>query len=62
MKHAEWTQDEHDTLLRLKKQGLTNNEMAIELTRMYNMTFTYDGVRNRLRDRKASKPKKGLLK
>jgi len=48
-KHEKWTPEEHQTMMELKKKGLTIDQIAEELTRQYNELFTYDAVRNRMR-------------
>lgn len=48
-KHEKWTPEEHQTMMELKKKGLTIEQIAEELTRQYNELFTYDAVRNRMR-------------
>ena len=54
-KHDKWTPEEDATLMELKEKGLTIQEIANELTRIYNELFTYDAVRNRLRRTKKNK-------
>ena len=48
-KHEKWTPEEHQTMMELKKKGLTIEQIAEELTKQYNELFTYDAVRNRMR-------------
>ncbi len=49
LKHTQWTDEEHDYLVKLKEQGYTYQQIADELTAKFNQKFTFDGVRNRYR-------------
>jgi UDP-2,3-diacylglucosamine pyrophosphatase LpxH len=49
IKHTQWTDEEHDYLVKLKEQGYTYQQIADELTAKFNQKFTFDGVRNRYR-------------
>lgn len=51
IKHDKWTNEEHDYLVMLKEQGYTYQQIADELTTKFNQKFTFDGVRNRYRNK-----------
>src|SRR5690606_19634585 len=51
IKHDKWTNEEHDYLVMLKEQGYTYQQIADELTTKFNQKFTFDGARNRYRNK-----------
>lgn len=55
-KHEKWTDEEYKRLLELKENKFTYQQIADMLSVQFNLEFTFDGVRNRLRRPQVEQP------